>query len=85
LDASVLLIFFNKCSDLRECLRNAERESDGLSVEVLVIDNGWLDGSPEMVKTELPTVPEPQQLEPLIRGGEQLLVWSRLWGVILSS
>ena len=56
LDASILLISFNTCSVLRECLQHVELESEGFNVEVLVIDNGSLDGSPEMVEAEFPKV-----------------------------
>jgi GT2 family glycosyltransferase len=54
LDASIILVSFNTCAVLRECLEHVQRESDGLNVEVLIVDNGSRDGSPEMVETEFP-------------------------------
>jgi GT2 family glycosyltransferase len=55
-DASVIIVSFNTKGILRECLESVERESDGLRIEILVVDNHSSDGSPEMVEKEFPRV-----------------------------
>jgi GT2 family glycosyltransferase len=55
-EASVIIVSFNTKDILRECLESVERESDGLWVEILVVDNHSSDGSPEMVENEFPRV-----------------------------
>ncbi|MGA3228260.1 MAG: glycosyltransferase family 2 protein, partial [Acidobacteriaceae bacterium] len=47
---------FNTKDILRECLESVERESEGLRIETLVVDNHSRDGSPEMVENEFPRV-----------------------------
>jgi GT2 family glycosyltransferase len=55
-DASVIIVSFNTRDILRECLESVERESDGLQIEILVVDNHSSDGSPEMIENEFPRV-----------------------------
>jgi GT2 family glycosyltransferase len=55
-DASVIIVSFNTKDILRECLEAVERESDGLRIETLVVDNHSSDGSAEMVESEFPRV-----------------------------
>jgi GT2 family glycosyltransferase len=55
-EASVIIVSFNTKDILRECLESVERESDGLRIETLVVDNHSRDGSPEMVENEFPRV-----------------------------
>ncbi len=55
-EASVIIVSFNTKDILRECLQSVERESDGLRIETLVVDNRSGDGSPEMVEKEFPRV-----------------------------
>jgi GT2 family glycosyltransferase len=55
-DISVVIVSFNTREALRECLQSIERESGGLSVEVLIVDNNSRDGSVEMVEREFPAV-----------------------------
>jgi GT2 family glycosyltransferase len=55
-EASVIIVSFNTRDILRECLESVERESDGLRIEILVVDNHSDDGSPEMVENEFPRV-----------------------------
>jgi GT2 family glycosyltransferase len=55
-EASVIIVSFNTKDVLRECLESVERESDGLRIETLVVDNHSSDGSPEMVENEFPRV-----------------------------
>jgi GT2 family glycosyltransferase len=55
-DISLVIVSFNTRDVLRECLQSVERESAGLRVEVLVVDNHSSDGSPEMIEREFPHV-----------------------------
>src|ERR1700689_1574604 len=55
-DVSIVIVSFNTRDVLRECLQSVERESAGLRVEVLVVDNHSSDGSPEMIESEFPQV-----------------------------
>jgi GT2 family glycosyltransferase len=53
-DVSILIVSFNTRKVLRECLESIERESGGLAVEIVVVDNNSSDGSPEMIETDFP-------------------------------
>jgi len=55
-DASLIIVSFNTKDILRECLESVERESDGMEIEILVVDNHSSDGSPEMIESEFPRV-----------------------------
>ncbi len=55
-DVSIVIVSFNTREVLRDCLRSIERESEGLRVEVLVVDNDSSDGSAQMVREEFPGV-----------------------------
>jgi len=55
-DASIIIVSFNTRVVLRECLESVLRESAGLRVEILIVDNHSSDGSPEMVESEFPQV-----------------------------
>lgn len=52
----MIIVSFNTKDVLRECLESVERESDGLQIETLVVDNHSSDGSPEMIESEFPRV-----------------------------
>ena len=56
LDLSVVIVNYNVREFLEQALRSVERASDGLGVEVFVVDNNSVDGSVEMVRTHFPTV-----------------------------
>jgi len=55
-DVSIVIVSFNTRNVLRECLQSIERESGGLRVEILVVDNHSSDGSPEMIESDFPRV-----------------------------
>jgi hypothetical protein len=63
---SVIVISFNTRGLLRECLQSilaeCERLPDGLTAEVLVVDNASTDGSPEMVESEFVPLRVPVRL-----------------------
>ena len=56
IDLSVIIVNWNSCGLLRECLHSSERESHGISIEIIVVDNGSQDGSADMVRAEHPQV-----------------------------
>jgi GT2 family glycosyltransferase len=51
-DVSVLIVSWNTCDLLRDCLQSVYAGSGGATCEIIVIDNGSTDGSPEMVRRE---------------------------------
>jgi GT2 family glycosyltransferase len=55
-DVSVVVVSFNVRDLLAACLRSVERESDGLVVETIVVDNASADGSADMVARRFPSV-----------------------------
>jgi GT2 family glycosyltransferase len=55
-DVSIVIVSFNTRNTLRESLQSIDRETEGLQLEVLVVDNGSSDGSPAMVEQEFPHV-----------------------------
>ena len=48
-DVSIVIVSFNTCAILRECLESVASETEPFRAEVLVVDNASTDGSPEMV------------------------------------
>ncbi len=54
MDVSILIVNWNTCQYLRECLQSIQRTVKGLEIEVIVVDNASMDGSAEMVRTEFP-------------------------------
>jgi len=56
IDVSIVIVSFNTCEVLRECLISVLRETAGLGTEILVVDNASSDGSAEMVAAEFPAV-----------------------------
>ncbi len=55
-DLTVIIINWNSCTFLRECLESLEKNPPEFSFEVIVIDNASFDGSAEMVRREFPGV-----------------------------
>jgi GT2 family glycosyltransferase len=55
-DVSVVIVSFNTRDVLRECLDTVARESAGLRVQTIVVDNGSRDGSIEMLRADFPDV-----------------------------
>lgn len=55
-ELSVIIISFNTCDLLKECLHNLEKACQGILYETIVVDNGSKDHSYEMVKRDFPFV-----------------------------
>ena len=53
-ELSVIVVNWNTRELLRACLASVKRHTTGLEYELIVVDNGSADGSPEMVRTEFP-------------------------------
>lgn len=55
-DVSVVIVSWNAKDYLRVCLRSIDEQSQGLSLEIFVVDNASEDGSVQMVRAEFPHV-----------------------------
>ena len=53
---SVIIVSFNTCNLLRDCLNTLIKESGNINYETIVIDNASKDNSAEMVATEFPEI-----------------------------
>ncbi len=55
-DLSVIIVNWNVRDLLRRCLHSILASLPACQLEIIVVDNGSTDGSPEMVRTEFPQV-----------------------------
>jgi hypothetical protein len=55
-DLSVIIVNWNTAALLMDCLESVFRNSDGISSEIVVVDNGSTDGSVEAVRRNFPAV-----------------------------
>lgn len=55
-DVTIVIVNWNTRGVLRTCLDTVVRNLAGVSAELIVVDNGSTDGSPEMVTCEFPEV-----------------------------
>ncbi len=65
IDVSIVIVSYNTCNVLRDCLRSVEEKTQGVGYEVVVVDNASKDGSQEMVQEEFPWVKLVASLENL--------------------
>ena len=56
MDISILIVSFNTCKALRECLRALPEAVGDLSHEIIVVDNASEDGTAEMLSREHPQI-----------------------------
>jgi len=56
LDLSIVIVNYNTCDLLRDCLCSIYHSQGNLKYEVIVVDNASTDGSATMVTTEFPQV-----------------------------
>jgi len=56
MDLSVVIVNWNTESLLRDCLRSVYDTVEGMTFEVIVVDNASSDGSVAMLKVEFPQV-----------------------------
>jgi GT2 family glycosyltransferase/lipopolysaccharide/colanic/teichoic acid biosynthesis glycosyltransferase len=55
-EISVIIVSYNVRDFLQQCLRSLEKASEGLSVEVIVVENASRDASAQMVREQFPWV-----------------------------
>lgn len=65
IDVSIVIVNWNTCDILRNCLKSIKDKTKGVKYEVIVIDNDSSDGSDEMVENEFKEFT-------LIRSGDNL-------------
>jgi GT2 family glycosyltransferase len=53
---SIAIVNWNTRELVRGCLKSVFENLDGLDAEVIVVDNGSFDGSPDMIRSEFPAV-----------------------------
>jgi GT2 family glycosyltransferase len=53
-DVSVIVVSYNTCDVLQRCLQDLKDCADGLSLEIIVVDNHSRDGSVEMLEENYP-------------------------------
>lgn len=56
MQVSIIIVNYNTCNLLRECLSSIFQHTHGLDFEIIVIDNASSDGSREMLEKEFPQV-----------------------------
>ncbi len=56
MDVSVIIVNYNTKQLLADCIRSIYKQTKGVSFEVIVSDNGSVDGSVQMLKNDFPSV-----------------------------
>ena len=79
IDVSIVIVAWNVRQLVYDCLKSVYDETQGISFEVLYVDNASEDGSVEMVKSEFPEVRviENQKNEGFIRANNQAIPFSQ--------
>ena len=53
-DLSVIILTYNTCDLLRQCLRSIYEQTSGITFEVIVVDNASADQTAAMMSSEFP-------------------------------
>ncbi len=56
INVSIIVISYNTCALLRDCLNSVHEKTSGLSYEIIVVDNASIDTSCEMLENEFPDI-----------------------------
>lgn len=56
MDVSIIIVNYNTCDLLRNCLVSIFEKTNDITFEVIVSDNGSIDGSVEMIRNNFPKV-----------------------------
>jgi len=75
MDVSIVIVAWNVRELLYNCMKSVYEQTNGISFEVIYVDNGSKDGSVEMVKKEFPGVRviENERNEGFIRANNQAI------------
>ena len=79
-DLSVVIPSYNTRELMEQALRTVDEASEGLQVQVIVVDNASRDGSPEMVEARFPHVELIRNDRNLGFGGANNIAFQRLRG-----
>lgn len=66
IDLSIVIVTFNSAAHIAACLRSLPRALDGITSEIVVVDNASSDGTVALVRREFPAV---RILERAVNGG----------------
>lgn len=56
MDVSIIIVSYNTCRLLKDCLRSVLEKTSGITFELIVVDNASGDGSVQMVERDFPAV-----------------------------
>ena len=56
IDVSVIIVNYNTKELLKNCINSIYEKTENVSIEIIVSDNGSIDGSIEMLKDTFPDV-----------------------------
>ncbi|MCK4813119.1 MAG: glycosyltransferase, partial [Candidatus Marinimicrobia bacterium] len=55
-DISIIIVSYNVKTFLQHCIHSVQKASQGLNVEIFVVDNNSIDGTSEMMRREFPNI-----------------------------
>lgn len=60
IDITVIIVSYNVCSYIEQCLQSVFSAQAGLSLEIFIVDNASTDGSPETLRRRFPEKEHPE-------------------------